>query len=377
MPLRLLEPVRNDVQALLDLASDAPVWGDRRPLAKELNALTKGCFNGTTYASYDADKASDHEQSQNLVDLQSETARLQSFAYFMELYSSFYRPSTGTGTAGTLVIRERSRCGTSFPLHYVDKDAPPSTITNRDYWRNCQRLAEVPYKPDKPGFDFAQWSVGVKPGPAWVTDPPWLAPEPHTRVGAMPQYGLCALNGAPPSDGAWRGMNHHSQFKCIEFSSADPTFLVYNSCKIIGTKSVSIAGSTAEEPSFDCAVVTTPQQGQVVWGLVAYARYGAVGQLDGGATVPHPKGGVPTGELAVYPADGIGGEYVRGCINEDMEWGAMLCPSAQTPMGPADGTFGRVSCTGQFLGYVWADYKQSLDGENYNAELIWDFGRWE
>ena len=35
----------------------------------------------------------------------------------------------------------------------------------------------------------------------------------------MREHGLCHLGSAPPADGLWRGLNHHSQFKCVNVTS--------------------------------------------------------------------------------------------------------------------------------------------------------------
>ncbi|MEL6178398.1 MAG: hypothetical protein AAFS10_05565, partial [Myxococcota bacterium] len=81
------------------------------------------------------------------------------------------------------------------------------------WWRSCSRRRDGGYEPLEPvGYDFARWNCD-EPG----TCPPLEPPGASMSVGQVPPHGLCEEGLSDLGD--WRGMNHASQFKCVEIIS--------------------------------------------------------------------------------------------------------------------------------------------------------------
>ncbi len=231
-PIYLYESDRNDDVELLELRGvDVPAYvadnngspQGRRFRPEELNPLTRACV--TTGADYNDNGRSDaHEHHAIGTELSGEFAAFAPFAafgYFMELHRGWYETgveanSCGNGIAcGRYVIAERSRCDADFPIQY---DAGESA-----YAKGCTRNRDVLFNPDPSvftpiGFDFAQWSCDDLNG-SCPTPPPAI--DTTQSFASIPDHGLCLPNGTtrPVTDGIWRGMNHHSQFKCSVISS--------------------------------------------------------------------------------------------------------------------------------------------------------------
>jgi hypothetical protein len=209
-PQALYESSRNDQQREVDNAAEnnVPVYDfngtGRRLRASEINPLTKACVSKT--ADYNDNAVSDVDEHQKLASLDV----LGKFAHFVELHTSGYEPPVA-GLFGRLTIKERSRCEMGFALQYDPADG--------DYWRNCQRKRDASFniQPGGPtiGLDFASWSCAGAQGSCPTAPPPAL--PPMAGVGVIPPHGLCQVpsNTLPPADNVWRGMNHHSQFKCV------------------------------------------------------------------------------------------------------------------------------------------------------------------
>ncbi|MEL6180033.1 MAG: hypothetical protein AAFS10_13825, partial [Myxococcota bacterium] len=134
------------------------------------------------------------------------------FAYFTELHQGWYERDPGA-EHGRYIIQERSRCEDSFPLGYDAADG--------DYWRQCTRNRDSHFDALSGaamiGFDFAHYSCNEEAEtcalPAPITE--------MSTVGEIPPHGLCEV-ALPPADGQWRGMNHHSQFKCAVIDAVPP-----------------------------------------------------------------------------------------------------------------------------------------------------------
>ena len=214
-PLPLYETARNDQQLEIDNAvnADYPQYTfngvGRRLRASELTPLTKACKSST--ADHNDNGISDVDEHQNDPTL---AGRLGQFGYFMELHTSGFEPPTST-PFGRLLIKERSRCEMGFPVQYE--------ATADLYWKNCQRRRDAAYRanPQEPstiGFDFARWSCASAQGSCPTAPPP--AMPPAQGAGAVPPHGLCEVS-LPPADDFWRGMNHHSQFKCVVINPND------------------------------------------------------------------------------------------------------------------------------------------------------------
>lgn len=362
VPMPLVESLRNDVPGPLPLASATPAYGARSLLASEVNGLTKACVDGLADFNHDgkADlvevQAMPHDYAN---DPNSGRARMRSFSYFMETHRSYLEVKDGKPR---LVIEERRRCSPrDFPLRYdpgVDPLSPTDAYRPDEpslYWRSCQRKVDVefvatvdPIDP-KPGFDFAQWSCpdgGAACSPRAVAPPYVTDLSTPTPIGqkAPTNATLCELGTSLPGDRVWRGMHHHSQFKCVRVTPDDVPagrpasafgasggLLVMNRCEArdcppgvancLESRSV-VPGAGAIEPIIDCVADPTPENGQVGFAAVTYDPYGL----------------------------GFTGGYLRGCVNEDHEFRDLLCPSPVESTDPnwtvdpgTDG-FGRQTC---------------------------------
>ncbi|MEL6179249.1 MAG: hypothetical protein AAFS10_09855, partial [Myxococcota bacterium] len=219
-PISLYESVKLDDNRQLDGDIDTPQYGERRLGAVELNGLTRACVSAT--ADFNDNSISDVNEYHGNPVLQPEgdpvlrslNGTFAKFAYFIELHQGWFA-RVGGEAVGRYVIAERSRCGNGFPVKYDD-------VLDGDYWRECTRNRDSEYDSltsSTVGFDFAQFSCGTEAETCPLPAPLALAAD----EGSIPAHGLCDLQqqGAlPPADGVWRGMNHHSQFKC---ALIDPT----------------------------------------------------------------------------------------------------------------------------------------------------------
>lgn len=192
---------------------------DRQMRAAELNALTKGCV--TSLNDYNLNGVQDLVESQ-LIGLDrkvggssDESFAFDSMSYFIELHSGRYIPPANAADAGQYVIQERSRCDTSsFPLQYT-------TVGN--YWRQCERSRRGDYDASSPsyvGFDFAAWGCDTSQGTCPIQAP--VDTGMDLDGDRILDHGLCDQSAALP-DTPWRGMNHHSQFQCVQIvTTVDP-----------------------------------------------------------------------------------------------------------------------------------------------------------
>ena len=391
-PMRLLESGRNDIPGA-PTGPSAPVYEHlegaegRHLTAQELTSLTKACV--TAIADYNDDGRRDLTEEQRGMPpgpaLALDQQRLLSFAYFTELYRGSYRPAVEPGP-GKFVIEERSRCDPDFPLGY-DEGAAYSTVLdaeNPSYWRNCGRRRDARFDADGTGFDFAQWSCDRATGSCDALPPAhadYDVAELTAADSVLRGHGLCELDGARPRDGKWRGMGHHSQFKCVqitatatdadagrynkdEFFGASPS-MILNLCEATETEP-SASGSDAYAPVVSCAAqdpgVRIPAEVTVGWAAVNFIEYG---------NLPKP---VPLEPWTPSPGgnDGLVNDYQRGCVSEDAEYGLTLCPYPsfeleRTDALKRDRSYGRYSC-GEDQAFVWANDAIASDA----ATLWWD-----
>jgi hypothetical protein len=390
-PLRMLESRRNDVGgALLEGFQTPPYDNDdngrtaRRLDARELNSLTKFCVS--TQADFNDDGTEDlleiQRKPSTLQGVMDDQIILRSFAFFGELNSAEFvvisidppegAPPVLNEAPGTLVIRERSRCDARFPLRYDPSVDPLSSSpadawtseSSKPYWRNCDRSADPAFSDGVPGFDFAQWTCA--PGSPACGMPAPAVPEGYVIDADNREVGLCHLRGAPPGDGRWRGMHHHSQFKCVALTGDQPSpsspwrvpydrfwngqrgDLVLNRCEVgcaegpNGCADSRPSGGGGYEPVVVCSAYA-PEVGlgsanspEVGFAAVRFRPYGARAQDP---FLPET--------------------YQGGCINEDEAWGQTLCPAPQycllDPESTAiAGNFGRHSCYGSPKYGLWA-----------------------
>jgi hypothetical protein len=388
VPMRLLETARNDVGGVN--AAKLPQYGaaGRTLEPNEINALTKACVSLS--ADFNDNGVDDIREVQGRqVTATDDQLRLASFAYFLELYDAWYEPGT---PSGTLVIHERSRCGSAFPLRYDFTITDPTSGADayaassaQTYWRNCARKRDSKYSQSstEPGYDFAQWDCAANAGTC-PTLPPARAdggvgPNPDPRLQLVRDFGLCELKGALPADQVWRGFTHHSQFKCVnvtstpanafdhaqgDFAASNATTndkLVFNQCfaqPCSGPSCRSSPGTGLQTaaPTVHCLAASPPA------GAVGFAAVGFHGYAASGA----------------YTAQ----TYVNGCLAEDEETRtAITIPGASGPtavrsylcpypeycntlfndgtcsgaVGRADPAFGRYSCYGTLANFLWCD----------------------
>ncbi len=234
--LPLYEAERNDdaVQLYNEISEYAVNGVGRKLRPEELNSLTKVCSAG---GDYNDNGKSDISEWHNMpTDSMSEDmAIFTKMSYYVELARGWYEHGTET-IYGKYVISERSRCDDDFPIKYPD--------TAGDYWRQCTRSRDAAYNGNDPdpdfGMDFAEWSCDATSGSCPVPPPPT---NEQGINGQVPQHGLCEVTLPPIDDecsnpdgsdpwycidgSVWRGMSHHSQFKCVVVSNETSNELPY------------------------------------------------------------------------------------------------------------------------------------------------------
>ena len=362
-PVRLYEIRRNDVDDDPALATAAPAYaaGGRVLRANERNSMTKLCVS--VNADFDGDGSTttppeDLRQVQPMTAALNEAGRIRAFSHFGELYRMIFVPPVAPAVDGTLRIEERSRCDAAFPLAYDSRRAGYNVTmpAPESYWRNCERRRTPSFNRDAPGpgSDFGQWSCsateGSCPAAAAPANPMYATmPTPPARAAdgvavmagtLVRDHGLCELNGDATESRVFRGMNHHSQFQCVEVvaDSAMPQAhqrrrvafdatgtLVSNGCQVPAGSASRTLSDGSVEPAITCAASTAlPAAGSVVWAAVKYQPYG-----------DPDSGGTRTGT------------YAGGCVNETAEWPA-LCPSTLFGLcsSASQSAFGRYCCFG-------------------------------
>lgn len=285
-PLPLFESDRNDDDVLLKAtfaARGLPAkFGNsenaRLPKAAELNRLTKLCHH--LRADYNDNGAFDVvEWGEAPISpvLTQEQQPFNRFSYFAELHQGFHvspgpndayghyriverkRPSAGAGSAGEIQLSYAAGAG--------------------DSWRTCDRDRDALVESDSVlpvGLDLASFYT-----PAVS---PYLAE-------ALP----------------FRGMMHHSQFKCLTLSNAPepslPTALRpsdlagfdLNTCSLEGPGAALGQGENAYDAPLRCETLSSAdarvEAGAVLWGASKYRDHGSWGA----------------------PADQA--DYLRGCRN--------------------------------------------------------------
>jgi len=346
--ISLYETVRNDDQSKLELDPYAPAYSldgvGRRFRAGELNGLTRAC---TLTGDFNHNGVTDLIEWHGMPTggLVGQEAVFLQFSYMVELHWGWFEARRDEMTTGQFVIAERSRCDQErFGPTY------PANLPVDSYWRQCARGRDIDFGLNGSdfGFDFARWSCADQAGGCPIPPPP----EDGTMGDfSIPTHGLCHLgplqfdpecsdleSGYVCTDNTvWRGMSHHSQFRCVQLVNTPTTTKpaitqqqitdgewIWNSCRATcpdsecNTFSESEGG--ASQPSIRCTADRKPNPGDV--GIVA-AGYGD--------------------ELAAPPL-----LYTRGCLNECREWRS-LCPGysesgLRTMCVGEMHDFGRLSC---------------------------------
>jgi hypothetical protein len=373
LPLRLLESPRNDTPGQ-PMGTRVPRYGDggRVLEARELNALTKGCVSLT--GDFNDNTIDDLTELQPLGTPADDQERLRSFAYFIELYTAYFEP--GPSGFGALVIQERSRCDSRFPLRYdpTATELPDGGFSDgfsalidggSRYWRSCERRRDPGYSEGirAPGFDFAQWTcpnqpTGTCPGRQFPSASQVAPTDPATTF--FRDFGRCALGGQLPFDRRWRGFGHHSQFKCVNVTTSNPggvnvapgafdagviDALVFNECRAVpctagdaSCRTLPGAGAQTASPLLRCVARTDPPTSSVGFAAVGYRPYG-------NASLGYSRSA-----------------YAGGCVTEDTEsaiagsYQSYLCPFPELSREKArsDAAFGRHSCYRRPANFLWS-----------------------
>ncbi len=360
LPMRLLETARNDIPGNPATANKAPPYGGGRLLAaNELNSLTKAC--STITADYNDNRLEDVSEVQGAVAATRPTpavdrARLESFAFFLELDSA-------AAEGRVLNIRERSRCDATFPFHYAPDAGSPTPddgyfmANDKPYWRACQRNRDPSYAANnpRPGYDFASYGCATTSGNCPLVPPahPIKTAPIDPRATEFRDFGLCRLQGNLPADARWRGMNHHSQFKCVNVDAQPLTDFGQGPGKLTFQECSARQCATPGDLSCSSPQGTTlePQTRQPVIDCTARAGIALAGRVGFAAVNYKPY------RFASIPPDNVYTDafYGGGCVNEDDAWDTFLCPSPEYSLyrSLADAQFGRYSCYKYGTNFLW------------------------
>jgi len=349
VPLELVETEFNDVgRTQVSAASPRYGSGGRFLNPAELNSLTKGCI--TTTGDFNDNAVDDIAEVQTNLptrpNVTANRARLENFAYFMELNTAY--------TVGrTLVIKERSRCDATFPFRYASDAGTEPYVSDAGapYWRTCSRGREPSFNlaSGAPGYDFAQFICDFPSGGCNIVPPPHpsiVAPTDPNFV-LMRKHGLCDLNGLPPADGRWRGMTHHSQYKCVNVvSTLNANSKAWDTLEarfVPGLNNLTFNECVARPCGTDggCAGTFTTQ--------------GSGAQTLQPVIDCQPRAAAVSGQVGFAAVNFKTGAYQGGCVNEDTLFSTFLCPS---PTYSLDSTrletnYGRYSCFGRPANFLW------------------------
>lgn len=354
LPLPLVETEANDTGTR---TNPLPAYGGvngRTLQANELNSLTKACVA----PSLDFNDNGISDMSEVQTDLSArpgggdaERVRLESFSYFTELNTAYVE-------GRVLVIRERSRCDNSFPFHYAtDGGAEPYVSdAGAPYWRTCSRNREVNFNlaSPTPGFDFAQFDCDYPSGACTLAPPPHptiVAPTSPDRV-LMRKHGLCDLGGNLPADGLWRGMTHHSQYKCVNVVS-----VIDVNSKPFDTLDTRF--NTAQDGGLNMLTLNTCAAAQCGDGGVCTTAQGQGLQTSQPVLNCTARATATAGQVGFAAVNFKTGPYVGGCVNEDLvgapAWNTYLCPQPTYSLNAAaaEANFGRYSCFGRPANFLW------------------------
>ncbi|MFO0748153.1 MAG: L-type lectin-domain containing protein [Myxococcota bacterium] len=310
----------DDEASLTDLVK-YPVYGHdgagRQLHAEEVNPLSKACVSAG--GDLDGNGIDDLQEAAEMdipagVTLTGLQSLLLDFGYFVELHTSWYEPRAQS-EAGTIVIAERSRCAASGDARFV---LGYDEASGSSYWKECTRNRRAAFDRSdiQPGFDFARWQCDATSGTCDVPS------APATTTGTtVPDHGLCDVV-LPPADGVWRGMTHHSQFRCAQVTSGAAT----KSYEVARASLYDKSTATAGRYQFDACDVSGSARPH------GSANPAAV---DLSCTPEVPEAGA-VGFIAARYVDDVGqADYSEGCIDEWRSW-PELCPGWDTTLASDD-----------------------------------------
>lgn len=338
----LYEPDESDDDAEAAERQGA-AYGPRRFRAAELNPLTKACVSALD--DFNHDGLSDLRQHQRDAPgaQRGWMATFTAASYFVELHTGHFEPPAAGERHGRYVIAERRRCDGALPVGYAP-DAGP-------YGAACWRRRDGGYDARAPvGYDFQRWSCPEPDGACGVQP----VPGPARSIDAVVPHGVCDDLPAEVL-GAWRGMGHASQFKCVEIVDPQaprverfqrtPAALRLDAASA-GRHTLNACGllaCDADDPA--CAEATAAAPGpNPAQPVVTCAADPAVVIEDRDALV---------GRVGFVALRFVGYDrpsaYTGGCVDEQAEW-PELCPGFDPEVpGPTagvgnPGNFGRIIC---------------------------------
>lgn len=294
-------------------------YGARRLRAAELNPLTKAC--ASALADFNDNGVSDlREHHRAAPGAQREwMATFVAAGYFVELATGHYAPPAADEIHGRYVITERRRCDGELPVGYPQDEGP--------YGGECWRRRDASYLAREPiGHDFARWSC-AEPDGACAPQPP---PAPPRSFDGIPPHGTCDDLDADAL-GAWRGMGHASQFKCVEIIDdavprPQPFQRRRSSLRLdaesqgrLTLNACALDACAADDPA--CQDAIAPE------GIANPAHPLLTCAADPAAVIPDRDallGRVGFVALRFAPSDRPSA-YAGGCIDEQAEW-PELCP---------------------------------------------------
>ena len=318
-------------------------YGARRFHAAEVNPMTKACVS--VLSDLNDNGVSDLREHHRDAPSGSQRSWMATFvgtSYFVELHTGRYEPPAEGDAHGRYVIAERSRCDAAFALGYDDADG--------SYWSSCGRRRDGGYDPSEPlGYDFQRWSCDSAQGDC----PPLMPPTAVDLGGEVPPHGLCEDRpGVDPE--AWRGMNHASQFKCVEIvadamQDVEPFQVrratVRNNGASAGIHQLNACSLEACGDDAGCAEFDAPEGGA----NPSQPRLTCASESSEVASDPAALLG-RVGLVSVRFQDYIhASSYAGGCIDEAVEW-PQLCPGfdPQAPFSTiSEGNnrnFGKLMC---------------------------------
>lgn len=322
----------------------------RKLRAVELNPLTRACANGDMNRNGvpDVQEIQGAPPGVTFVDAIGGPV-FYDFSSFIELHRGFYeeRPSE---TYGRWVVAERSRCNgeasaVPFPIGYDE-------ASGSEYWRDCLRNRRASYDASTAavGYDFARWSCDdVSSGTCPAGDIPPLSSA--VPVDSVPVHGACEVPA--PSDGIWRGMNHHSQFRCVQAVDAPSqpwqiaiSQLYHRSLATGGTQQFNGCGVACPDDDPSCTVDCASGGCETTSASGPLGVNPAVPILSCDQVIP--SSGAFGFVAQRYLDERAPGDYQAGCVDEWLHW-PQLCPGFETERTGAIGDgqetdFGSLAC---------------------------------
>ena len=212
--LTLYEPDHLDDDGLQQWI-DLPPLGNRKLLPEELNPLTKYCA-GADYNGNGLKDFAEWQNPQGEVPNNPNLAPFMAFAYFGELYRGWYSPAAAGSAYGVYHIAEKSRLPSAPESERVfigyDSDYElqhgAADLTTVDLMKECLVWPDPAYDPESAypavNQDFAR-----------------LGPESPSMDFTMTVETSPGVFQVVPQN-SWDGMNHHSQFRCVQIVNSPP-----------------------------------------------------------------------------------------------------------------------------------------------------------